>query len=361
MDGSTSRAPMIVVGATGFTGTLVAEALRTRGIPFAIAGRDATKLAALADVLGGVERVTVDLDDPRSLDRAFEGRALVSACAGPFSEVGESVVAAAIRASANYVDTTGEQAFVARVVAKYADVAERRGVAVVPSMAYETAIADWAAHLASSRLSGPPTSLDVVYGVDRFRTTRGTKLSILAALGEATPQQFVDGRLVPEGIAKERRRVVGRDGDVREALSFPSPEAILVPRHTRARSVRTYAVVGPRALLVATAMRGVAPVASRLLEGFLGGAVARTRRGPDASEREAQTFFVLAEAERGSERVAVRATGHDPYGLTAHLHAHAACEILAGRRGAVGVAAPSEVFPFEAAEPALRAAGVTYV
>ena len=355
------RASILVHGATGFTGKLVCAALRVRNVRFAISGRNAARIEPLSESLGGVESHCVDIDDTKTLDAALEGRVLVSACAGPFARVGEPMLAAAIRAGVHYVDSTGEQSFVAAAVSKYGEAAIRRNVCAIPSMAYETALADWAAHEASSRLSRPPASIDIVYAVDEFRTTRGTKHSILAALSETAPRQFVDGRLVVEEIARDRRKAVLADGQVKEALSFPSPEAVLVPMHTRARTVRTFAVVDSKVILLASMFRKAAPLVGRVAEALFGGVVDGMAEGPTPDERARQTFMVLVEAETGSERAAVRVTGRDPYGLTAFLHAHAAVEALAGKLEARGVVAPSMAFPYERAQAGLSEFGIAFV
>lgn len=115
----TEKAGVLVHGATGFTGRLVCEALAARGMTYAISGRSNEKLEQLRDRLardGGappVEIRVVDLAQPTTVDAAIEGRTIVLACAGPFVEVGEPILAACARLGVHYVDTTGEQRFVA--------------------------------------------------------------------------------------------------------------------------------------------------------------------------------------------------------------------------------------------------------
>ncbi|MFO0674054.1 MAG: NAD(P)H-binding protein [Polyangiaceae bacterium] len=91
-----SSAPILVHGATGFTGRLVCAALSRRGIPFAAGGRDPAKLAALAE-RHRCETVRIDLGVADTVVAAIRGRAAVLACAGPFIEVGEPVLATCAR------------------------------------------------------------------------------------------------------------------------------------------------------------------------------------------------------------------------------------------------------------------------
>ncbi len=155
---TSSRAAVLIHGATGFTGKLVSAALTKRAVPFAIAGRNRAKLDALSASLGGspVESVVVDIRNARSVEAALDGRTVVCACAGPFLEVGEPVLAAAAKLGVHYADTTGEQRFVVEAKARYDEAAKASGACIVPAMAYEIALADWASHLAAEMVGGEP-------------------------------------------------------------------------------------------------------------------------------------------------------------------------------------------------------------
>jgi short subunit dehydrogenase-like uncharacterized protein len=115
-----------VYGATGFTGTLVAHELRRRGIDCVLAGRDAAKLARLAERLGGAETHAVELDDRDGLRHLLGDRAVVIDCAGPFMRWGEPVARAAVETGTHYVDTTGEQSYVELLHRRFGDAARGR-------------------------------------------------------------------------------------------------------------------------------------------------------------------------------------------------------------------------------------------
>src|SRR5439155_19871963 len=129
-------AMIVLVGATGFTGRLVARAIRRRKLPLAIAGRDAGKLGALAEELGAVEVRVCDIAQPASIERALAGARVCVSCAGPFLKLGEPVVAACAARGVHYLDTTGEEPFVRLVFEKYGDAK----AGLVPAFAFEVAI-----------------------------------------------------------------------------------------------------------------------------------------------------------------------------------------------------------------------------
>ncbi|MFB6723905.1 DUF5938 domain-containing protein [Kribbella sp. NPDC056345] len=106
--------PVVVYGASGYTGRLVCEYLRQYGVPFVAAGRSEEKLtSSMASNVAGIETAdyeiaTVD-HDVAALTDLFKGASVVLNTVGPFSELGPAAVEAALAAGAHYTDTTGEQ------------------------------------------------------------------------------------------------------------------------------------------------------------------------------------------------------------------------------------------------------------
>src|SRR5262245_7881505 len=94
---------ILVYGASGYTGTLITNRLVELGVRPVLAGRNAAKLAAIAEPLGLAHRVA-RLDDADALDRALREITVVLHTAGPFSETGAPMLAACLRAHAHYLD-----------------------------------------------------------------------------------------------------------------------------------------------------------------------------------------------------------------------------------------------------------------
>lgn len=369
------KASVLVHGATGFTGGLVCELLSKRGIAYAISGRSQERLAALRrrlEARGGappVELCIVDLERADTIDAAIGNRTIVLACAGPFALVGEPVLAACARLGVHYADTTGEQRFVADVAKRYHALSERSGACIVPAMAYEIAPSDWACHLAAERVGGAPDTIEVFYssrnadggkgaGSSGSATTRGTKKSILGVLAERAPLQWIDGSLVVEHSAEKTTSFALPNGRRLAAASFPSPEAIVVPQHTGARTVRTYMAMGEGIARNLHRFRKVAPTVVRMTRALAERWLDRGPVGPEGEDR-AGTFTIIAEATKGSERARIALTGSDPYGLTAELQVYAAERALAGAITAKGVVAPSVAFPPHEALAALSHTGLS--
>jgi short subunit dehydrogenase-like uncharacterized protein len=367
-----ARAPILVHGATGFTGGLVCDLLAARGLHYAISGRSRDRLERVRGRiarLGGVppaELCVVDVTREASVRDAIVERKIVLACAGPFALVGEPVLATCAKLGIHYADTTGEQRFVANAKRAHHRSCEASGACIVPAMAYEIAPADWACHLAAERVGGAPDTIDVFYagrpaeGSRGGGTTRGTKKSILGVIAEREPVQWIDGELVFERSAERTTSFALPNGRRLTAASFPSPEAIVVPGHTGARNVRTYMAMTESAAKNLHRLRKVAPSLVRATRSIADRIVERTSEGPRGIEREG-TFTIVAEATKGNERSRVALTGKDPYGLTAELQVHAAERAISGAITARGVVGPSVAFPPRAAIAALAHTGLSLV
>ncbi len=136
---------LIVYGATGFTGRLVAEyLLQAYGaagpVRWAMAGRDAEKLRAVADELGAPDTLPLlaaNANDPASLDALARRARVILTTVGPYQLYGEPLVAACVRAGTDYVDLCGEPAWMAQMIARYESAAKASGARIVFSCGFE--------------------------------------------------------------------------------------------------------------------------------------------------------------------------------------------------------------------------------
>src|SRR5213595_2744682 len=100
---------LLIYGANGYTGTLIARRAAALGVEAILAGRNADAVAALAGELGRPHRA-FGLDDAQAVAAGLQGIRVVLHCAGPFSRTSAPMVAACLRARAHYLDITGEVA-----------------------------------------------------------------------------------------------------------------------------------------------------------------------------------------------------------------------------------------------------------
>jgi saccharopine dehydrogenase (NAD+, L-glutamate forming) len=142
------RFDLVLFGATGFTGRLTAEYLARHApadLRWALAGRNATKLAAVRDDLAGIDPALADLEllvadvgDPASLADVAAATRVVITTVGPYLTHGEPLVAACAEAGTDYVDLTGEAEFVDRMYAAHHETAVRTGARIVHACGFDS-------------------------------------------------------------------------------------------------------------------------------------------------------------------------------------------------------------------------------
>src|SRR6187397_1657786 len=131
---------IVVFGATGYTGELIASRLAAAGASPVLAGRSESKLSALAERLGGLEYVRADAMRQNTVfDLVASAEDVLISTVGPFSKWGLPAVRAAVAAGCTYLDTTGEPDFIRRVFEEFGAPAARSGARLLTAMGYDYA------------------------------------------------------------------------------------------------------------------------------------------------------------------------------------------------------------------------------
>ena len=136
---------LVVWGATGYTGRLVASAIADLAgdRPWAIAGRSRKRLeevrAGIDAAAGSVPEIVVaDLEDPASLRRMTAAARVVLTTVGPYDLMGEPLVEACVATGTHVADITGEVPWVRRMRSRFEDEARTAGVRVVSMCGYDS-------------------------------------------------------------------------------------------------------------------------------------------------------------------------------------------------------------------------------
>ena len=145
--GSRAERPydIVVYGATGFTGRLVAEYLARHygqeGPRWAMAGRSAAKLAevrALIDAPKNTPLIVADAADPASLAAMVEQARVVVTTVGPYQLYGEPLLAACVAAGTDYADLCGEPVWMRQMIDKHDEDARRTGARICFSSGFDS-------------------------------------------------------------------------------------------------------------------------------------------------------------------------------------------------------------------------------
>jgi short subunit dehydrogenase-like uncharacterized protein len=351
---------IIIFGATGFTGRLLAQRLAAQGASPVLAGRSEASLRELAEPLG-LEWKVADALRQNSVFALLEPGDVLVSTVGPFLKWGEPAVRAAIAAGSTYIDSTGEPPFIRRVFEEFGPPAERAGAALLPAMGYDFVPGALAAALALEDAGEAAVRVDVGYYAFGAGISAGTRRSAVGIMLE-DGYAYRDGALRTARIA-ERVRTFHAKGKDREAISIGASEHLTLPAsYPRLAEVNVYlgwfgALARP---LQAGSLAG--SVALRLpgVRGALkaaAGQFVEMTGGPD--DPGSGVSWIVAEAyDAGGERLAeAHLSGGEPYALTAGLLAWAAQRPVDG----VGALGPLQAYGLPALEAGCREAGLERV
>ncbi|MFB6098873.1 MAG: trans-acting enoyl reductase family protein [Salinibacter sp.] len=330
---------LLLYGAYGYTGRLIAQEAAERPLPLVLAGRDPAPLGDLGTRLGLPTR-SVSLEEPDQLRAVLDEVTAVLHCAGPFVHTGSPMVEACLDTGTHYLDLTGEMEVFRRLEAR-SEEAESAGVMLVPGIGFDVVPSDCLARFVAGQAE-ETTTLEVALYAEGT-VSQGTLTTLIEQMGQGGLVRR-EGQLreVPPGWTS---RTVNFGDRERRVVSIPEGSVVTTGTSTTVPNVTAYlALPAPvRALLRASRhVQGV--LRWRPLKRFLSRLVERRRDGPTADERRRGRTVVWASA-RGQNGSATTARLHGPeaYTFTARAATSALERVLDGT-SPCGYQTPSTAF-----------------
>ncbi|MBR1366372.1 saccharopine dehydrogenase family protein [Bradyrhizobium ottawaense] len=190
---SSAKFDIVVYGATGFTGQLVAEYLAAhykddKALTWAMAGRSLDKLKSVRDAIGApadTPLIVADASDAASLKAMVAQTRSVITTVGPYQFYGEELLAACVAQGTDYFDLCGEPVWMRQMIDKYDAAAKASGARIVFSCGYDSVpfeLGTFFVQEEARRVFGAPAAR--VKG--RVRDMRGTLSGGTAASAKAT-------------------------------------------------------------------------------------------------------------------------------------------------------------------------------
>jgi short subunit dehydrogenase-like uncharacterized protein len=229
-DGQVSS-DVLLLGAAGNSGRLIAAELAARGLSVRLAGRRRGPLEDLARALaaGGAttDVRTIDASDAASLAEAIAGVGVVLSTIGPFARLAGPVIDACLAAGVSYVDIANEWAAV-RGLLDRDEQARAHAVTLVTGAGFGPAATETLVlRLAGQQLGTVPGLVRVAAAAEVTRQSDGVRQTVQESLSEGVAITYRDGQVVREGLGRgvtvltfggaQRRMLPGPVGDLEAA------------------------------------------------------------------------------------------------------------------------------------------------
>jgi short subunit dehydrogenase-like uncharacterized protein len=331
--------PLLLYGATGYTGRLILEEALAKGLRPVLAGRDATAVRAVAQP-HELESRGAALTDAAALDRALEGISTVLHCAGPFAQTAAPMLEACLRRGAHYLDITGEISVFEQMAAAGAR-AREAGITLLPGVGFDVVPSDCLALHLKERLPGA-TALTLAF-TPGTRASHGTALTMAQNAGAGGAVRR-NGRITPVPAGWRTMQVDFGDR-VRHCVSIPWGDVSTAWHSTGIPDVIVFAAASPAAVRSLRFSRYLAPLlGTKPVQWLMRRAIDRRPAGPTAAQRQRAVSRLWGEVSDASGASArARLTAPDGYTLTALAAVAAARRMLDGGVG-TGFRTPAMAF-----------------
>lgn len=359
------KPPVVVYGASGYTGKLIIERLVAAGIPFIAAGRDKKRLNEAVENLPNARQAEAEIaaveHDVLALAALFDGTRVVANVVGPFGQLGRKVADAAFASRCHYIDTTGETDWIRTLRDEYGPRFAGEKLMLCPALAYMWTAGQMAAEIALEDKS--IDSLDIVYSPGSAATVAST-LSFMRMVTR-TQYRLVNRVLDPWPHGAAILNSLPHSHEVVRSLPWGGgAEPIWYERDKRVRNCRvTVALQNSQMvdwlLSCAAEFDKVASTKSEAeleaLTNSWGQAVASTPAREDVNANRSVVSCRARGAGSGKEVVLY---GSAPYEQTGVLMAEGARRLLDKETKKVGFQSPAEAFGHRNLMTALAAVGL---
>ena len=363
----TSKRPVVLYGANGFSGRLVAEFLREYNVPFLAAGRNRAKIQDVMSRVPGIETANYEIAEADSsvdeLTKLFSGAKVVCNTVGPLLYYGPPIIEASLNAGCHYIDISGEQAWVRQVAEKWGPKFAQKGLLAAPATAYMSSASDIA-----TRLCLETGGIDTLEILSMFKgmPTFGSTQTIFA--GIPTEASYLEQNQYKPWPRAKAYDVVA-PGSIQTQLALPwggFPHPVWFKNHPLVANVKTLGGLLDRQIMETVAAtekhfeENIRPLPKQEQERQLSEMANSVQAGTPPRENTRQLRTIDLVVGRGSTSfVQCTMFGTCAYRQTGLIQALAAHHLMFAAPRKVGFASPCEAFGHRELLQALETHGLS--
>ena len=374
---------IIVYGATGYTGRLVAEYLKDKnGLKWAMAGRSADKLAEVRDLIGAAADtplIVADASDPDTLDAMVKRTKVVLTTVGPYQLYGNELVAACVANGTDYTDLCGEPAWMRQKIDQHDAAAKASGARIVFSAGFDSIPFDLGVLMLQKHcvatFGAPAPRVKGRVRAMKGTFSGGTAASLKATMAAAAKDSAVIGYLTnPFSLSADFAgppQPAGNKPEYDESLGSWATNFVMAPINTK-NVHRTNHLLGhaygadfvyDEMMLTGPGEQGEAIAKHVASTPMMGGADdPKPGEGPTKEERDTGFYDILFVAEYPDARTArfsVKGDRDPGYGSTSKMISETAIALCA-HDGPGGVTTPGAALGEQLVDRLQKNAGLTF-
>tara|TARA_Y100001935_G_scaffold208737_1_gene178368 strand:- start:89 stop:1291 length:1203 start_codon:yes stop_codon:yes gene_type:complete len=201
---------IIVWGASGFTGRLVAEYIfqkyNSEDLKWGIAGRDKTKLSSVRDTYlsKNIPILIGDSFDERSLNKITSRTKVICSTVGPYSKYGSAIVKSCLESGTDYCDLAGESQWIRKMIDLYHQEAKSKKLKIVNSCGFDSIPSDMGVYFIFKDILKKDMKISMRVVGAKGGYSGGTYASINNIISEASKNKKIRKDLInPYGLNPE--------------------------------------------------------------------------------------------------------------------------------------------------------------
>ncbi len=282
---------LIIYGAYGYTGELIARQAVAQGLKPLLAGRDKHKLQALAGELG-LEYQAFELHDTAALESCLRGAKAVLHCAGPFVHTYKPMMYACLKERVHYLDITGEVK-VFEAMARKSEEAKAAGIVLLPGCGFDVVPSDCLAGMLKERM--PDAQYLALAFYSKGGSSRGTQKTVIEGLHEGSAIRE-NGYIKPIPAGSDAKQINFGDSKGIWAAAIPWGDIATAWYSTQIPNIKVYMGL-PQKLIKSMRLLGYFSFITQLgfVKNMLLSKVDKGPAGPTANERETNKVHLWGE------------------------------------------------------------------
>lgn len=317
--------PFLLYGANGYTGKLIINECKAKGLKPVLAGRSREKIEALAREQDCPFEV-FDLDDPEVIREKLSDHTLVVNAAGPFSKTARPIAEACLATQTHYLDITGEIAVFEALKQLHAE-AEQTGIMIMSGVGFDVVPSDCMANYLKEKLPDAEW-LELTIATRGSSISHGTMSTLVEALGHPNLVRR-NGQLEPVKLAHKYKRV-DFGSFSRTVGTIPWGDISTAYTSTQIPNIEVYSAMPMRTIKLMKYQAWFNPILrSGLVKKLMQAWVDRKIDGPTEAEIQKGSSHVHGRVSSNTGRQCAILSCPEGYRLTALSTVHIAQKVLA--------------------------------